>query len=479
MMDARDLRTRVFPFFVLFLAIIPHALRAGSTAGNGPSMVGKTLLMQGGDGSWRPREFLVSAYNPPYAWRGPPYLDSVFTYYENANFDNLLWVRDEDALMEKVHQYGLKYFVDIKSLFPEVDPNGVDYLRGVKNPEEEDETYNVRPEDITEAMLQRVDRVVEKHRDDPDLMGYWICDEPFPAAYRNIARVLQRIRDKDPYHYSLVNIGDNEYTTDDNVEDFIHTTGTEVLCYDRYEFFNGYDLDDLYFQRLAMMRRHALQHHLPFYNTIQAVGTNGTSAAALDWRTPNEAEHRWLVYSSLAYGVHGIVWFHWDAEDWGVMQNPDRDLIYPSIQRVNAEIASLGPVMLHLTSTEVYHTDTNDYGTDGPDRIIREVSAGAALVVGSFKDEAGHEDYFMLMNKDYSNAVTATVSINCRLDTLDVFDVANGRWEDVPFENGTSGATFTVALRKGGGKLLRFGRKRIRRAPLLPRGVARPASVAR
>ncbi len=410
-----------------------------------------------------PSTFLLSAYNPPYAWHGPPYQDSAFLYYKNAGFDTMLWVRDDDALMAKVHKFGFTYFLDIDSLFSELDANGVDYLHGVQHPDEPDEKYNVAPQDITEEMLEQVDSVVEKYKNDPSLIGYWICDEPYPSAYTNIATVIRRIRARDPNHGCLVNIGDDEYTTDENVEDFINTTGVSVLMYDRYNFFNGYDLDDLYFQRLAMMRRHALKHHIPLYNTVQAVGTNGTSVAwnspgpgeHLDWRTPNEAEHRWLVYSSLVYGVHGIVWFHWDAADWGVVENPDRNQIYRSLQHVNAEIHALGPIMERLTTTGVYHTDD----TSGPEkctRIVRNVSNHAALIVGTFKDKTDHHHYFMLMNKDYRRTVAATVTMNAAVDHLAVFDVHQRIWKPVPFERLASGTLFTVFLRKGGGKLFRY-----------------------
>ncbi len=413
------------------------------------------------DESLQPKEFLLSAYNPPFAWYGPPFNDSVFIYYKNANFDNMLWVRDDEELMKKVRKYKFKYLISIRDLFIENDSNGVDFLRGVKEWENGDETYNVTPEDITEKMLERVDRIIEKYKDDPNLIGYWICDEPFPSAYKNIAKVVKRIKENDPNHYSLINIGDNEYTTDRNIEKFIDTTEVKVLCYDRYNFFNGYDINDQYFERLAMMRRHALKHNIPFYNIIQAVGTNGTSAEDLDWRTPNRAEHRWLVYSSLAYGVHGIIWFHWDHE-WGVTGNPDRKIIYPSIQSINAETKTLRDIMFRLTTTNVYHIDKNlYYGGESSNRLIKEISNNANLVVGLFKDKAGNENYFMLMNKDYSEPIEAEMEIKYTLSFLKVFNVKTNKWENIPFEKDSSGTKFTVRLRKGGGKLFKFKRKKI------------------
>ncbi len=403
------------------------------------------------------KNFLLTAYNPPYAWRGAPYNDSDFIYYKNANFDNFMWVRDEDELMDKVHKYHFKYFISIRQLFPEEDSNGVDILRGVRYSDDGSEIYNEPTSEVTEEMLQDVDELVEKYKNDPDLIGYWICDEPYPTAYGNIAKVIDRIRKKDTEHYSLVNIGDDEYTTDENIEHFLDTTKINVLCYDRYNFFNGYDLNDNYFELLKKMRQHALMHNIPFFNIIQAVGTNGTSAEELDWRTPNNAEHRWLVYTSLVYGVHGIAWFHWDAEDWGVVENPDRDIIYPSIQNINAEIDSLSKIMVHLTTTHVYHIKDNNDNSD----IIKSISNNADVIIGAFKNEEFEENYFMLMNADYSEDVSAQVTMNYDVDDLKFFNVENNKWEEVPFENNASGATYSIQLRKGGGKLFKFKKKNI------------------
>lgn len=414
--------------------------------------------------AWQPQAFLLSAYNPPYAWHGPPYEDAAFIYYKNANFDTLLWVRDDDALMQKVHQYGFKYFLDVASVIEE----GEDVLRG--SPES-------APPEITDAMMQRLDAAIEKYKDDPNLIGYYICDEPFPSAFPNIAKVIQRIKEKDPARVSFVNLWpyfENEIGDDEYIEDFLRTTKAELLCSDRYNFFgdaegNTWDDNEAYFAQLGRLRKHALQHGIPFYNIVQAVGTVGTSVGALDckedeehecleWRTPTRAEHRWLVYSSLTYGVHGIIWFHWDHE-WGVTGNPDRDIIYPSLQSINAEISALKAIMLHLTTTNVYHTDDENASASTAANFI-EVLGSARLVVGFFKDEAGRENHFMLMNKSYSEPITTKVAINGVLDSLQVFNVTNNQWEEVPFEIGAEGTTFTVDLRAGGGKLFKFTRAR-------------------
>ena len=392
------------------------------------------------DKYWDPDEFLLSAWSPPYAWYGPPYEDTVFTYYKNANFDNALWVKDDDALMQKVHQFGLKYFLLITPII------GEEYLRA---PDRE------TPPDITEEMLQTLDAVIDKYKDDPNLLGYHICDEPHKQAFPNIGKVVERIRKKDPTKLSFVNIWPSGEGYREYIDELLQITKLELLSYDRYHFFNGYDGGE-YFSNISIIREYALKYDIPFCNIIQAIGTNGTVEEHLNWRTPSASEHRWLVYSSLTYGVHALIWFHWHL-DWGVTGNPDREKIYPSIQSINAEIDSLKEIMLNLTTTGAYHTITNENKWKlPPDGIIKNVSNNADLVVGYFKDGNDDKNYFMLMNKDYTDTAYTQITLNYILDSLEVFNVENDRWENVPFGNSYSGATFNVHFRAGGGKLFKF-----------------------
>ncbi len=417
------------------------------------------------------QEFLLSAYNPPgTSTATPPYADTLFIDYKNAGFDNFLWIYDDDSLLQKIHQYGFKYFVNIQSIGNEDDD--IEFLLRGENEE--------APPDITENLLQELDTLVDKYKDDPDLLGYYICDEPFASGFDNIAKVVARIREKDPTRICYVNLwsyfvneeGDNTPVEGDEnyIENFIQKTNIDLLSSDRYNFYNlledgDYDDNEEYFNQIERIRKKALKYDIPFCNIVQAVGTNGTSVSwdsqgdgeHLDWRTPSKAEHRWLVYSSLAYGVHGIVWFHWDCCDWGVIENPDRDSIYPSLQSINQEIDSLKQIMFGLKTKNVYHLNGKQISrlTNTPD-IILEASQNISLIAGSFENENDNENYFMLMNKDYYNSVSAQIKINYLLNNFEVFNVNDNIWEIVPFETESSGDVFDINLRAGGGKLYRF-----------------------
>ncbi len=141
--------------------------------------------------------FLLSAFNPPCtSTPEPPYPDTLFTDYKNANVDIFLWIRDDDSLLQKIHQYGFKYFINIQSIGGEDDD--IEFLLRGDNEE--------APPDIPEYLLQKLDELVDKYKDDPDLLGYYICDEPFASAFDNIAKVVARIREKDPARICYVNL---------------------------------------------------------------------------------------------------------------------------------------------------------------------------------------------------------------------------------------------------------------------------------
>ncbi|MFZ1291215.1 MAG: T9SS type A sorting domain-containing protein, partial [Melioribacteraceae bacterium] len=402
----------------------------------------KKLICNVSENYWKQNEFLLSAWSPPYAWYGPPYENIIFEDYANANFKNVLWVRPEVELIEKVKEYNLKYFLLVTNIL-----GGDVYLRA---PEEQ------IPPEITEEMLLSLDAVIDKYKDDPNLIGYHICDEPYEEAFENIAKVVQRIREKDPSRLSFVNIWPSGSGYREYIDNLLQTTKLELLSYDRYHFFNGYDGGE-YFSNLDVIREYALKYDIPFCNIIQAIGTNGTVEQGLNWRTPNENGHRWLVYSSLAYGVHGLIWFHWHG-DWGLTGNPDRNIIYPSIQKINAEIDSLSQIMVQLKTTGVYHSKISEPKWKLPSNgIIKSVSDNADLVIGYFTDH-NEKNYFMLMNKDYDKSTLASISMNGIGENLIYFDVITNQWISVNEVNNSGVINFDIELDAGSGKLFSFSK---------------------
>ena len=336
----------------------------------------KKLTLSVTDEYWEATEFLLSAWSPPYAWYPAPYEDEIFADYFAANFNIVLWVRPDEDLIAKVENYNKKYFLLITNLV-----GGDLYLRAPDK---------VIPPEITPQMLSKLDPLIEQFKDNPNVLGYHICDEPHEQAFENIGKVVSYLREKDPKRLCFVNIwpGTNDTEYKNYIRDLLDITKLDLLSYDRYVFFNDRTDTGIFFNNLRVIRESALNYDIPFCNIIQAIGTNDTRESHLNWRIPNEAEHRWQVYASLAYGVKALIWFHWHL-DWGVTGSPESEGIKASIAKTNAEINALGPVLVKLETTGAYHANNVPFGEAAlpEDAFIKSVSSNADLVVVFFKDE--------------------------------------------------------------------------------------------
>ncbi|MCK5879750.1 MAG: hypothetical protein KAH24_08215, partial [Holophagae bacterium] len=164
------------------------------------------------------------------------------------------------------------------------------------------------------------------------------------------------------------------------------------------------------------------------------------------------------VYSSLAYGYTGIVWFHWD-HFWGMTAYPD-DVeagLYQSVQQLNKEMHNLGSELMQLRSVGAYHTGALPRGTEAlPDTaIVTDVTGNNDYVVGLFRNIL-QADYIMVMNGNYNAPDNATISLKYPLSKLEIFDADAGVWSEVTnYKNGANGSVFTWYFTEGQGVLIR------------------------
>jgi len=391
------------------------------------------------DTFWKLDNFFLSAWSPP------SLTTEAYDYYAAANFDFVLTLPVDESAVARVEQYDMRCQLNAGSV---VGQNR--YLRAPDN---------YQAEELTADVLAKLDGMINAYRDKPAVTGYYLTDEPNAHAFPNLGKMVAYLREKDPTRLSYINLFPtyaSEYqlgteTYDEHIEQFLDIVKPELLSYDHYHFFKDGDGSE-YFLNLGIIRKWSLRYDVPFCNIIQAVGYD-----PLNWRIPTAGEHRWLVYSSLAYGAKGIVWFHWDSS-WGVTGSPARDQLFTSIQQLNKEIKTIGPEMIRLKSTGVYHSLRAPLGGVPlpDDALVKSVSGNADLVVGFFEDDKG-KDFLMLMNKDYRDSVTASVILNRNVDDLQIFDVASGQWHSLDHHNEQAGTSFNISLRPGGGKLLAIG----------------------
>lgn len=306
-----------------------------------------------------------------------------------------------------------------------------------------------------------IGEIVADYSDHPALFGYYLKDEPNYQAFEALGQIRAAFVQRDAEHLAYINLfptyanvhqlGTPTYT--DHVEKFMQIVAPRVLSYDHYCLRpDGNNRPD-YFENLAIIRDAALRHGADPWQIVLSTGHPG-------YRDPSEGEMRWQAYTSLAYGMKGLMyftyWSHPSREEDGmyaiVTSEGQPARLYPIIRDINAEVLALGGTLLGLTSTAVYHTGEippggTRLGTDATVRLPDDLP----LILGMFED-AGGAQYAMVVNRDYEQAVDVPVRFRPHVTGVDLISAETGE----PEARELADHALTLSLRPGGGKLLRL-----------------------
>ncbi|UCD56398.1 MAG: hypothetical protein JSV16_11240, partial [Candidatus Hydrogenedentota bacterium] len=177
-------------------------------------------------------------------------------------------------------------------------------------------------------------------------------------------------------------------------------------------------------------------------------------------RLVNEAELRWLVYSSLAYGFKSISYFCYftpggqfknGAIEADGRVNPER---FALMKKVNRDLHTLGPVLMALCSKRVYRTGlAPEQGSGIPeDGWIR--SAEGEWVVGELQGQKG--SYVLLANADYQQPRKARIRWAPKVRSVYRVSKQDGQPEQVRLRRRKGGPELVMSLAAGDGELYRL-----------------------
>jgi len=405
---------------------------------------------------WMQHDFITTM------WIGPPATDDNFArlaregynLYPTYYTDNLPISPVE--LLDMAQKHGLKVLFGHPLIVPAVL---------------DDPTKKAKLDDLIDT--------VKKHT---ALEGYNLFDEPSATTFPKWAKMVKYLRERDPNHMAYINlfptnasqsllgvfledlpkdpsvtanfcgIGFHKDTVlfyKEYLDQYLRQVKPDILSYDHYHFVPGRD-GDQYFLNIEMIRNAAQQSHIPFLNIIQASEIEGR-------RMPNKNELRWLAYTTMAYGGRGVCWFlYWGPARWGGMYRDGNRMPHADwVAEINQDIKALGPELMKLSSTQVYHTNPLPMGTQSivgsPVKVV-----GGQYVVGMFR-EKNTTNAFMIVNRDYKAASRADLTLNMGNGTLMEFSIAKRQWVNVkPISNGS---TLNAALIPGGGRLFKIASK--------------------
>jgi hypothetical protein len=135
---------------------------------------------------------------------------------------------------------------------------------------------------------------------------------------------------------------------------------------------------------------------------------------------------------------------------------------------MNVEINNLGPELLGLTSTAVYHTGIGTEAKDwtGATEPMNPIPVGNWVQIvedgfglGMFVNAAG-DDYLMVMNRDIDAASrTVTVQFKTEVSQVRILDAIAGTWSSLSISGAAPNQEVSFSTDAGSGKLLSVTRK--------------------
>jgi len=258
---------------------------------------------------------------------------------------------------------------------------------------------------------ERVLNLLTQTAEHPALFGYYLRDEPSTAMFAGLATVANLLRDRAPDKWPYINLfpdyaenwqlGTSNYEA--YLEQFIAACKPRIISYDNYSIMEGGSLRGNYWTNLEAVRRACRKHDIEFWNIVLSV-------AHFNYREPSAADLRFEAFTTLAYGGRGLAYFTYFAPHVGNYRSAPIDQFgnetptWRYLQGVNLQVQKLGPVLMELTSDEVYHLGKVPSGCGGPStNSLVSAIGGGDFLVGDFTHRDGSR-YLMVVNKDLAKS---------------------------------------------------------------------------
>jgi hypothetical protein len=347
------------------------------------------------------------------------------------------------------------------------------------------------PESGSADLEAAVDAVVADYARSPSLLGYFLQDEPQASQFPRLAALDRSLRARDPQHLPYINLFPNYATREQlgtssypaYVRGFLETVRPKLLSFDHYALV-GPGERPTYFENLEVIRREALRAETPFA-AILLTTPHGP------YRDPTEADLRWQVYTALAYGARGILYFtYWTPHDatWnfrnGILDEQGRRTVhYDPIRRLNAELNALAPTLVPLRSEGVYHAGGLPVGTRSlpAGETVRAVRGGDA-VVGLFREPRQvrigfnmapppERNYVLVANRNPRRP--ARLWVELREEIMGIAEVSrrSGRSGRLQLPESIAANAFAVRLAPGDGRLFELVERPREEWPTPGRGI--------
>jgi hypothetical protein len=332
---------------------------------------------------------------------------------------------------------------------------------GARSPETVQRQITLCEKHELKAIVARTGLPPAQLPEGPAVWGYTIRDEPSAKDFPHLQETVAAIRKARPGRLSYINLFPNyanqqqlgTKTYDEHVRRFVQEVGVDVLSMDHYPRMKpGADSRSSYCSNLAVMRKYALERDIPFWNFFNTMPFGPHT-------DPTEAQLRWQIYTSIAYGAKGVLYFcYWtprghEFPKGGAIITVEgrKTRHYDQASRINHAVKNLGPSLMKLASTGVYRIKPDD----DPIKLLKsapitKLSRGDYLV-GVFKHTDGRQ---ALLLNNYSFAYTAWPTLAFSVPAERVRELCKETGKEIPIlDDSPAMEGLQISLDSGEGRL--------------------------
>jgi hypothetical protein len=308
---------------------------------------------------------------------------------------------------------------------------------------------------------RRVIALIGPTAKEPNVLGYFIADEPsaraFPALGKAVAAVKKHAPGKLAYinlfpSYSTLGATKSEFETatyEEYLERFVREVKPQLICYDNYLVIHTDDMQKakspgIYFRNLLQVRQVAQKYRLPCWNIVCSNQIRPLTTV------PTPANLSLQAYTTLAAGFRGLCWYkffyYYETKRPYLFAAFDsaghKTATWQALEMVNRQVQALGPVMNRLESTGVFFSAPPPYESLPalPGRIVKQVRTTTSprgfvkrtppVMVGEFRDASGG-DYAMIVNLSLEHSIyfdLETVKKYGRIQVYSAVDALLSPW---------------------------------------------------
>ena len=277
---------------------------------------------------------------------------------------------------------------------------------------------------------------VAKVRGRPEVIGFFLRDEPVARSFRGLGALSAEIRRQAPHLVPYINLYPNTVSSkhlgcsyEEYLKQYTETCNMPFLSYDFYSLpaDRHAPISDRYWLNLEQARNAAERAGIKFYYCTLGV-------TMFNHRQPTLDDLNFEIYSALLYGAKGLAIFTYFTPPIGnyreaaISEFGERTRVWYDLQKVLKSVHNRAALLNDLKSVAVYHIPrvSREQGTRGPDERSLLVGVSndpdARFAVGEFVHRSTGQVYIMILNKDlnvsrpidlkWRNAPPAKVEIN-------------------------------------------------------------------